>query len=47
MHDILVEQARRKAAKKRGGDRKRVDADEFVALNWRSWPESIQNTSRA
>jgi len=30
MHDILVEQARRKAALKRGGDRKRVDAADLV-----------------
>ena len=30
MHDILVEQARRKAARKRGGDWKRVDAQELV-----------------
>ena len=30
MHDILVEQARRKAALKRGGDKKRVDALDLV-----------------
>ena len=30
MHQILVEQARRKFALKRGGDRKRVSADTFV-----------------
>jgi len=30
MRDILVEQARHKATKKRGGDRRRVDADKLV-----------------
>ena len=30
MHDILVEQARRRAALKRGGDRKRVDVLDLV-----------------
>ena len=30
MHDILVEQARRNAALKRGGDRKRIDATDLV-----------------
>jgi len=30
MRDILVEQARQKATKKRGGDRQRVDADKLV-----------------
>jgi RNA polymerase sigma factor (TIGR02999 family) len=30
MHDILVEQARQKASLKRGGDRKRVNADNLV-----------------
>jgi RNA polymerase sigma factor (TIGR02999 family) len=30
MHDILVEQARRKAALKRGGDRKRVNSEDLV-----------------
>lgn len=31
MHDILVEQARRKSRKKRGGGWKRADADQLVA----------------
>lgn len=30
MHDILVEQARRRAALKRGGDRKRVNSEDLV-----------------
>jgi len=32
MRQILVDQARRKSAKKRGGDRRRVDADMEIAI---------------